>query len=302
MTTSMQQQAVEHLLSVRDWIRYGVTRLEQSQVVYGQGTDNAWDEAVFLVLRTLSLPVDQLDPFLDARVLPEERNKLFTVFEKRCTERVPAAYILGESWLAGLRFEVTPDVLIPRSPISELIGSQFSPWIDADRVQTIADVCTGSGCLAILAALNFPCAKVYATDISKAALSVATRNVSHYGLESQVELLQTNLIEALPEDNSCDLIICNPPYVNSTSMAALPKEFLHEPQLALAGGNDGMNLIRELFDQVKTRLHPDGWLILEIGHEIDNFLAAFPDLNPVWLSTAAAEDQIMLLNASELTT
>lgn len=298
---NLQQEALEGLVTIRDWIRFGVTRLEQSEAAYGQGTDNAWDESVFLVLRSLSLPIDDLTPFLDARVMPHERLKLFQAMERRCNERVPAAYILGEAWLAGHRFKVSKDVLIPRSPISEVLMSHLEPWIDSSQTfGTIVDACTGSGCLAILAALQFPDARVIATDISQAALAIAKQNVSDYGLEGQIELIETHLIEALPEYQSCDLIICNPPYVNAQSMNSLPEEFLHEPQIALAGGSNGMDLVSELLQQACTRLNPDGWLLLEIGHEQENFEQAFAHLNPIWLSTQGADNQIMLIAGRDL--
>ncbi|AWB35675.1 50S ribosomal protein L3 N(5)-glutamine methyltransferase [Orrella marina] len=297
----MQQEAIEHLGTVRDWIRFGVSRLEKSGVVYGQGTDNAWDESVFLVLRTLDLPVDELEPFLDARVLPQERHRLYHVLDRRCRDQIPAAYILGEAWLSGLRFIVNEDVLIPRSPVSELIQEGFSPWLD-DRPEPgrIVDACTGSGCLAILAALRFPHAEVLATDISERALAVAAQNIALYGLTDRITLVQTDMIEALAPDNTCDLILCNPPYVNSTSMTALPAEFQHEPELALTGGQDGMQLVARLIEQIQSRISPTGHLILEIGHEKAHFESAFPDLNPTWLQTEAADDQIMLLAGNDL--
>ena len=298
---NLQQEALDSLVTIRDWIRFGVTRLEQNQAIYGQGTDNAWDESVFLVLRSLNLPIDDLTPFLDARVLPHEKQKLFQAMERRCNEHIPAAYILGEAWLAGHRFKVSQDVLIPRSPISEVLMDRLQPWIDPDQAfGTIVDACTGSGCLAILAALQFPEARVLATDISKAALAIARQNVSDYGLEGQIELIETHLIEALPEYQSCDLIICNPPYVNAQSMSALPEEFLHEPQIALAGGSNGMDLVSELLQQVRTRLNPDGWLLLEIGHEQAHFQQAFAHLSPIWLSTQGADNQIMLIAGRDL--
>lgn len=299
---NLQREAIEHLTTVRDWIRFAVTRLEQSGAVFGQGTDNAWDESVFLVLRTLNLPPDELDPFLDARVLPQERHRLYRALDRRCRDHVPAAYILGEAWLSGLRFTVNEQVLIPRSPVSELIREGLSPWLEEGwSPRKVVDICTGSGCLAILAALQFRDSEVLATDISDQALAVARQNVQAYGLSDQISLIQTDLIEALAPDNSCDLILCNPPYVNSESMQTLPAEFLHEPPLALAGGPDGMTIIARLFEQLRTRISPTGWLVLEIGREQAHFEHAFPTLNPTWLQTAAADNQIMLLSGQDLT-
>jgi len=192
-------------------------------------------------------------------------------------------------------------VLIPRSPISEVLMNHLQPWIDPNQTpSTIVDACTGSGCLAILAALQFPEARVLATDISQAALAIAQQNVHDYGLEDQIELISSHLIEAVPEYRSCDLIICNPPYVNAQSMSALPQEYLHEPQIALAGGSNGMDLVAELLQQARTRLKPDGWLLLEVGHEQVHFEQAFPQLSPIWLSTQAADNQIMLIAGRDL--
>lgn len=295
------QKSTDVLITVRDWLRYCVSQMQRHEVHVGQGTQTIWDDAVFLVLRTLDLPIDQLEPFLDARLLPDERELLQQNIDQRCLERIPTAYLVNEAWLAGCRFRVDPQVLIPRSPISELLSMQLQPWLDApEQVWRIADICTGSGCLAILAALNFPHAEVDATDISESALELAQANIVEYGLQERVRVFEGNLLEALPIEQRYDLIICNPPYVNTASMNALPAEFEHEPSLALAGGSDGMDLVRELMLDVGDRLTDDGILILEIGHEADHFEAAFPDLEPLWLDTAATERNIMLLRADQL--
>lgn len=293
--------STDALITVRDWLRFAVSQMNRHEVHVGQGTQTIWDDAVFLVLRTLDLPIDQLEPFLDARLLREECEQLQQAIDQRCLERIPTAYLVNEAWLAGYRFRVDPQVLIPRSPISELLAMQLQPWLDApELVYRIADICTGSGCLAILAALNFPQAQVDATDISDAALELAQANINDYGLEDRIELYEGHLLDALPDGQQYDLIICNPPYVNAASMSALPAEFEHEPSLALAGGTDGMDLVRELLIEVGTRLNDDGILILEVGHEADHFEAAFPDLEPLWLDTAATERNIMLLRAEQL--
>ena len=289
------------LITVRDWLRYAVSQMHRHEVHVGQGSQTIWDDAVFLVLRTLDLPIDQLEPFLDAKLVPHECALLQQTIDQRCLERIPTAYLVNEAWLAGYRFRVDPQVLIPRSPISELLSMQLQPWVDAPQlVYRIADVCTGSGCLAILAALNFPTAQVDATDISESALELAQVNIDDYGLQDRVQLFAGNLLEALPDGQRYDIIICNPPYVNARSMSVLPAEFEHEPSMALAGGSDGMDLIRELMLEVGQRLTDDGILILEIGHEADHFEAAFPELEPLWLDTAATERQIMLLHAEQL--
>jgi len=295
------REPTDVLITVRDWLRYAVSQMHRHEVHVGQGTQTIWDDAVFLVLRTLDLPIDQLDPFLDARLLPSECEQLQQNINQRCLERIPTAYLVNEAWLSGYRFRVDPQVLIPRSPISELLAMQLQPWLDAPGlVFRVADICTGSGCLAILAALNFPDAQVDASDISESALELAQLNIDDFGLQQRVQTYQGHLLDALPEDRQYDVIICNPPYVNSNSMNALPAEFEHEPSLALAGGSDGMNLVRELLLDVGIRLTDDGILILEIGHEAAHFEAAFPELEPLWLDTAATERQIMLLRADQL--
>ena len=290
----------EALQNVRDLIRYGVSRFNQSKLSFGHGSDNAWDEAVYLVLSALHLPPDQLEPFMDARVLPEERQKALQYIDARCDKRVPAPYLTHEAWLQGYAFYVDERVLVPRSPIAELLMTQLSPWVlDPYEVTSILDVCTGSGCLAIIAAHQFPEAFVDATDISAQALEVATRNVTEHVLTDRLTLHHGSLFDPLPVSARYDLIICNPPYVNSQSMRALPPEYQHEPSLALAGGDDGMDLVRIILEQAPAHLNDQGILVLEIGHERAHFEAAFPELEPVWLDTAQASDQILLLTREQ---
>lgn len=290
----------EALQTVRDLIRYGVSRFNQSKLSFGHGSDSAWDEAVYLVLSALHLPPDQLEPFMDAHVLPAERQHALQFIDARCDKRVPAPYLTHEAWLQGYAFYVDARVIVPRSPIAELLMSQLSPWIlDPYEVTSILDVCTGSGCLAIIAAHQFPEAFVDATDISAQALEVATRNVTEHGLTDRLTLHHGSLFDPLPVSARYDLIICNPPYVNSQSMQALPPEYQHEPSLALAGGDDGMDLVRIILEQAPAHLNDQGILVLEIGHERAHFEAAFPELEPVWLDTAEASDQILLLTREQ---
>ncbi|MBV7485638.1 50S ribosomal protein L3 N(5)-glutamine methyltransferase [Bordetella sp. BOR01] len=287
------------LQTLRDLIRYGVSRLRESGVALGHGSDNAWDEAVYLVLHALHLPLDTLDPFLDARVLPQERARVLELLDRRVAERLPAAYLTQEAWLCGHRFYVDARVIVPRSPIAELLEQGLAPWIEPESVQAVLDMCTGSGCLAILAALAFPDARVDAVDVSDDALDVARRNVADYGLQEQLTLHRSDLFDQLPA-HAYDVIVCNPPYVNSSSMAALPDEYRHEPALALAGGVDGMDLVRRILQAALRYLAPRGVLVLEIGHERPHFEAAFPHLQPVWPDTEAASDQILLLTREQL--
>ncbi|MGV2862104.1 50S ribosomal protein L3 N(5)-glutamine methyltransferase [Achromobacter sp. ESBL13] len=296
----MYQSARQELLTLRDLIRYGVSRLNSAQVALGHGSDNAWDEAVYLTLHALHLPLDTLEPFLDARVVREERDRVLDLLERRVTERVPAAYLTNEAWLRGHRFYVDQRVIVPRSPIAELLDAGLSPWVqDPYAVENVLDMCTGSGCLAILSAMAFPNAHIDAVDVSADALEVARRNVDDYGLADRLDLHASNLFDNLP---ACqyDVIICNPPYVNSGSMDVLPQEYRHEPQLALAGGDDGMDLVRRILASAPQYLAPEGVIVLEIGHERDFFEAAFPQLSPVWLDTEEASDQILLLTREQL--
>jgi ribosomal protein L3 glutamine methyltransferase len=288
------------LHTVRDLIRYGVSRLNAAKVSFGHGSDNAWDEAVYLVLHALHLPLDTLEPFLDAHVLPDEREQVLTLLDRRVRERVPAPYLTNEAWLRGRRFYVDHRVIVPRSPIAELLDDSLSPWVDdPETVEYVLDMCTGSGCLAVLSALAFPFAHVDGADISASALEVAMHNVGAYGLHDRVFLHCSDLFAKLAP-REYDVIICNPPYVNAGSMDALPAEYRHEPQVALAGGDDGMDLVRRILKDAPAYMKPAGLLVLEIGHERAHFERAFPDLEPVWLDSAEASDQIMLFTREQL--
>ena len=301
-STSLTEPLSE-LLTVRDWLRFAVSEMHRHNVCFGQGTDNAWDDAVFLVLRSLNLPIDQLEPYLDARLLPSERQTLLHALYLRCELHTPTSYILSEAWQQGYRFEVSPSVLIPRSPIAELLVNGLSPWVDEpESISRMADICTGSGCLAILAALHFPNAQVDATDLSEAALTTARRNIDAYALTHRVKAHAGDLLAALPTGQTYDLIICNPPYVNQTSMTDLPAEFLREPNMALAGGEDGMALIKPLMANIAKKLTPEGYLLLEIGHERPHFDKAFPALSPLWIDTLATEQNLLLIRADQFST
>ena len=296
-----QTETRDMLRTVRDLIRYGVSRFNEAKLFFGHGSDNAWDEAVYLVLHALHLPPDQLDPFMEATVLASERARALNLIDRRCDERVPAPYLTHEAWLQGLRFYVDARVIVPRSPIAELLTSGLSPWIqDPDDVHSVLDLCTGSGCLAIIAAHTFTDALVDATDISKDALEVATINVDAHRLKDRLTLYHGSLYDPLPDGSHYDLILSNPPYVNSASMQTLPYEYQHEPTLALAGGADGMDLVRTILARAPDFLSDLGVLLIEIGHERHHFEAAFPHLDPVWLDTAQASDQILLLTREQL--
>jgi len=296
----MASKIHNELKTVRDVIRYAVSRFNDAQLAFGHGSDNAWDEAVYLVLSTLHLPLDTLDPFLDARLLEDEKKKCVSLIELRVKKRVPLAYLTGEAWLQRHRFLTDKRVIVPRSPISELLAEHLEPWVDdPENVQHVLDLCTGSGCLAILAALAFPNAQVDAVDLSDHAIRLAQRNVDMYQLGERVNVLQGDLYTPLKKQRY-DVIVCNPPYVNSTTMAQLPSEYQHEPSLALAGGDDGMDIIRTILDQAAAHLSDDGFIVLEIGNEYENFMNAFPALNPVFLETAEGDDSVLLLTREQL--
>jgi ribosomal protein L3 glutamine methyltransferase len=287
--------------TIRDLLRYGVTRFNGADLFFGHGSVEALDEAAYLILHTLKLPLDKLDPFLDARLLPEEVAQVLAVFERRATERVPAAYITNQAWLGTYPFYVDERVIVPRSFIAELIPNHFSPWVaDPHAVANVLELCTGSGCLSIMMADAFPDAVVDAVDISPEALAVAERNVRDYQLEGRVNLIQSDLYQNVPF-KKYDLIITNPPYVNSASMSRLPQEYLHEPQIALDGGSDGMDLVRKIVAGAAERLTPDGILMVEIGNERDFAEAAFGELGLTWVTTSAGDDMVFLLTAEQLT-
>lgn len=286
--------------TVRDVLRYAITRFNTEKLFFGHGSTNAFDEAVYLILHSLQLPLDQLEPFLDARLLQSEVDEVLRIIGRRAEDRVPAAYITKEAYLGAYRFYVDERVIVPRSFIAELIPEQFAPWVqDPEAVRFALDLCTGSGCLPILLADAFPEAHIDAVDISKDALDVARINVKEYELEDRITLHESDLYTNLPP-RQYDLIISNPPYVNSKSMGKLPVEYQQEPQLALAGGEDGMDLVRKIIAQAGSRLTPDGVLIIEIGNEREHAEAAFPDLELTWLSTSAGDHMVFMLRADQL--
>jgi ribosomal protein L3 glutamine methyltransferase len=286
--------------TLRDMVRYAVTRFNGAELFFGHGSSNAFDEAAYLMLHSLKLPLDKLEPFLDARLLPEEIDALLKVIDRRAAERVPAAYITNEAWLGEYRFYVDERVIVPRSFIAELIPDQFSPWVsDPESVMNVLELCSGSGCLPIMLADAFPNAQVDAVDISADALAVARRNVEEYELQDRISLIESDLYANVPM-KKYDLIVTNPPYVNAGSMDKLPREYRHEPQIALAGGADGMDLVRKIVAGAAQRLTKNGVLIVEVGNEREFAEAAFHDLELTWLSTSAGDDMVFLLTADQL--
>ncbi len=288
------------LETLRDWLRYAVSRFNQAGLAFGHGTANAYDEAVYLLLHALHLPLDRLEPFLDARLSTTERNELAALLTRRVDDRVPAAYLTHEAWLGDFRFHVDERVIIPRSYIAELLADGLSPYV-ADRaiITSALDLCTGSGCLAVLLAHAFADADIDAVDISPDALAVAQRNVSDYGLAGRINLIRSDLFDNVPA-KSYDLIISNPPYVTAVGMEELPAEYRHEPALALAGGDDGLDAVRTILRKAPQFMNRDGLLVVEIGHNRAAAEVAFPRMPFVWLSTVSSEEAVFLLTRDEI--
>ena len=296
----MFEQAQHELSTLRDMMRFAVSRFSEAGLFFGHGSDNAWDEAAYLLLHTLHLPIDRLEPFMDARLTSSERADVLEVIGRRISERVPAAYITHEAWLGDYRFYVDERVIVPRSHIAELLREQLSPWVDDPwAVRNVLDMCTGSGCLAILAAHAFPEAKVDAVDISPDALVVARRNVDDYDLAARLRLMESNAFAAL-NGKVYDVIISNPPYVNAESMRALPEEYRREPELALASGEDGLDFVRILLKEAAKHLARKGLLIVEIGHNREALEMAFPDTSFTWLDTSAGDENVFMLRREDL--
>ena len=265
---------------------------------YGQGTTNAFDEAAWLVLWQLGLPIDDLDSVENQLVAQAQQAQVATLLEARIATRKPAAYLTNEAWLMGVPFYVDERVIIPRSFIAELlIEGSIDPWL-SEATQRVLDLCTGNGSLAVLAAMTYPDVRVDAADLSLEALAVARINVDRHQLGNRITLIESDGLAACP--GRYDLVLCNPPYVNAVSMAALPAEFRAEPELALAGGADGMDFIRGLFLNIAVQMNENAVLVLEIGNERVNFDSAFPHLEPLWFETSAGPDQVLLLTREQL--
>jgi ribosomal protein L3 glutamine methyltransferase len=286
-------------MTLQDILAGAVARLEAAQLAYGHGTTNARDEAAWLVLWQLGLPLDgDLDEMAETPVSEDEALAVADLVTRRIETRQPAAYLTHEAWLQGVSFYVDPRAIVPRSFIAELIADGgFDAWLSEDTRQVL-DLCTGNGSLAVLAALAWPDVQVTGADLSPDALAVARINVDRHGLQDRITLLESDGLTACP--GPWDLVLCNPPYVNAQSMHALPAEYRAEPELALAGGADGMDFIRALLRDLPARLSPNGLLVLEIGNEREHFEAAFPQLEVVWMSTSAGDDQVLLLTFDAL--
>ncbi|MBT1119579.1 50S ribosomal protein L3 N(5)-glutamine methyltransferase [Stutzerimonas nitrititolerans] len=285
------------LRTLRDYIRWAVSRFQAEQLFFGHGTDNAWDEARQLVLGALHLPWEMADSYLDCRLEDDERAHLQDLLQRRIEQRVPTAYLLGQAWFCGLPFIVDERVLIPRSPIGELIDRRFEPWL-AQAPARVLDLCTGSGCIGIACAYEFLEAEVVLADLSFEALEVANRNIEHHGLEDRVYTVQSDGFDGLLKQRF-DLILSNPPYVDAEDIADMPNEFHHEPALALACGEDGLDLVRRILAQAADHLTETGTLIVEVGNSQVHVEALYPEVEFTWLEFARGGHGVFLLAASQ---
>ncbi|KAA8984612.1 50S ribosomal protein L3 N(5)-glutamine methyltransferase [Halospina sp. K52047b] len=294
----MSTEAIEQLQTVRDWLRYAVSRFTQAGVWCGHGTDSHWDDAVQLLMQTLHLPMDNNVPFLDARLTLSEREQVLERIERRARDRVPVPYITGEAFFMGLRFHVDERVLIPRSPIGEFLATEGEPWLAGRPVERILDLCAGSGCIGIAAAHVFPAAQVDLGEVSPGAVEVAEQNIRRHGLEGQVRAVASDLFEKL--DGPYDLILANPPYVDARDMATLPPEYRHEPELGLAAGEDGLELMGRILREAPAYLSEDGLLVGEVGNSQPALEAAFPSVPFTWLEMENGGHGVFVVDAQTL--
>lgn len=286
--------------TVGDWLEWAVRAYTRKKIALGQVADNAHDEALYLLLRTLDLPLESPRSVLRRKPTPEQAARLGEVFRRRIDERVPAAYLTREAFLGGHRFYVDERVIIPRSYFVELLPEQIPQWLPANRpVKRVVDVCTGSGCLAVLLAHQFPAAKVDAIELSPAAAAVARFNIAEHGLAKRITLHHSDVFDAVPPVKY-DVILSNPPYVPTREMRDLPDEFRQEPAMALDGGRDGLDIVRKLLRQARERLQPHGIVTLEVGQARPALDAAFPELEPHWLHTQDGEDCVCVITAARL--
>ncbi len=299
MKNSSLDHAIRELQTLRDMVRWGASQFNAANLAFGHGIDNAWDEALFLARHALHLTPAEDEKAADARLLSSERQQIAQLFQRRISERKPASYLTREAWFAGLPFYVDERVIIPRSPIAELIEGGFSPWFNDVPINRVLDLCTGSGCIAIACALGFPGIEVDAVDICADALAVARQNVDRHQLITAVNLIKSDLFSNL-NPSSYDLIISNPPYVNLKDMAQLPPEFQHEPALALAAGDDGLNVVARIITEAPHYLSPQGILVVEVGNSAPALEQRFPELPFLWLEFTRGGHGVFVLTAEQL--
>jgi len=288
------------LETLADWVRYAVTRFEVAEVYYGHGSDNAVDEAFYLITQGLNLAYDIPPYMMQAKLTAEEKTNIFQLIQRRVIDRVPLPYLTHKAWFAGLEFYVDERVLIPRSPIAELIEAGFQPWLQVDEVESILDLCTGSACIAIACAMAFPEADVVASDIDSSVLEVAAENVKAHEMEHRVTLCQSDVFDGLAADQKFDLIISNPPYVDDEDMQSLPPEYRHEPGLALAAGENGLQVVDKILSGAYARLKDNGMLVIEVGNSADALLDAYPNIEFTWFEFERSETPVFFLYKEQL--
>ena len=296
----------EELHTIRDWLRFTVSQFEESDIFFGHGTDNSYDEAVWLVMSALHLPHDTLHNFMDAVITEQERKHLAHLIDQRVTKRTPTAYLVREAWLRGFKFYVDERVIVPRSFIAELLDFNeegehgLQPWIEhPELINSAADICTGSGCLGILLANAFPDATIDVVDISADAIAVCNINIANYGLQDQITAIQSDMFSGL-KGKTYDLIISNPPYVDAPSMATLPTEYRNEPQIALGSGVAGLDHTHTILREAAKYLNDEGILVVEIGHNRDALVAAYPEVAFTWLQVELGDQFVFLLTKAQL--
>jgi ribosomal protein L3 glutamine methyltransferase len=299
MTQAAMASPPYGLNSIQDFIRWGASRFNAASLFFGHGTDNAIDEAAQLVLHAIHLPPDLPAVYRDCRLTQEERVAIAELFERRIEERRPAAYLTHRAWFAGLEFYVDENVLVPRSPLAELVEAGFDPWMDPSTVTRVLDLCAGSGCIGIAAAVYIPEAEVDLADISPAALAVASRNVAQHGLEDRVRTVESDLFDGLGEQ-VYEVIVCNPPYVSLAELLALPEEYQREPPLALAGGESGLDLVLRILRDAPRFLAEEGVLVVEVGNTAAELERRFPDLPFLWLEFERGGEGVFLMNRRQL--
>ncbi len=292
-------EAAEDLHTLRDFIRWGMSRFAEGEVYFGHGTDNAFDEAAWLVLHALRLPLDTSPELFDTRLSRSEKAAVARLLAERVRSRKPAAYLTGEGWFCGLPFHVNEEVLVPRSPIGQLIEASFEPWLEQGAVSSVLDLCAGSGCIGIACAYAFPDAQVVLSEIHPPALDIARQNVERHGLQGQVEVIESDVFAQIPPQRF-SLIVSNPPYVDLEDMEALPEEYRREPELALAAGDDGLDIVRRILSEAKDYLADDGLLVVEVGNSEEALMHAYPEVEFIWPEFPRGGHGVFILTAEQV--
>lgn len=299
LSAIIMSETLAELQTIADYIRWGASRFIEHQLCFGHGTDNALDEARLLVLHTLHLPFGLPDSYLHTRLTAREREAVSQILQRRFRERLPASYLTNEAWFAGLPFYVDDRVLVPRSPLAELIETHFEPWIMAEQIESVLDLCTGSGCIGIATALYLEGVQVDLADVSKGALEVAAKNIEKHQVEDRVTLIESDLFANL-QGRTYDVIVSNPPYVDAEDMAMLPEEYCHEPELGLTGGDDGLDLVAIMLAEARSHLNDGGILVVEVGNSAPALEARYPEVPFTWLDFERGGEGVFLLTAQQL--